>query len=498
MTRRRVRGRASAATSALAATSRSANPPSNYPNTTSSLSETLASLEHAPALIVFDLDNTLWTPELYQIRQKNSPVAGRDISLFPGALEILQFLADCQNNGDSPSSPLKNTKLAIASRTNKGAWAEQLLLEFFVCLSSDDVTLSPIRDLFHHVEIYTGSKKKHFAALRNAAGCTYSDMLFFDDDARLNLNEVSQLGVLCCHTATGITVPQFEQSLLKYSELRTGHDANHWMGHVLNDSNLNFPKSNSVSKNSPASTEQAIAGRVKFYSAQKKFGFITDTASGEEYFVHESKVPAGTNIQTGDSVVFEAGVDNQGRNSAVVVSLGSDASASGNKGSGAEIVEEQEGMVKMPCFTMSQPFAALLINGIKTVESRNNAMFQDVAAGTKVLLHCGRRDWPDQESYLDILKETGYSASDIERAGSLAKGFSKGSIIGVMTVGKTWKATDQERMGEDLQRRVLAPYEAVGRFCTEIVDAQWLKRPVKARGNAGVIEVSIPIDCLPE
>jgi magnesium-dependent phosphatase 1 len=490
MAQRRARGRVTATTSALAATSRSA---STATTSSSSLSKTLASLEQAPALIVFDLDNTLWTPELYQIRQKTPPVAGRDISLFPGALEILQFLADCQTNGNQ--SPLQNTKLAIASRTNKRAWAEQLLAEFFVCLSSDDVSLSPVRDLFHHVEIYTGSKKEHFAALRKAAGCTYSDMLFFDDDARLNLGEVSQLGVLCCHTASGITVPHFEQSLLKYSELRSGHDAGHWMGHVLNDENLNLPKSNSESRKSRSSAGQAVAGRVKFYSAQKKFGFITDTASGEEYFVHESKVPAGINIQTGDGVVFEAGVDKTGRNFAVVVSMGDDASASGSNG---KIVGKQENMVEMPCFTMSQPFAALLINGIKTVESRNNPMFQDVAAGTKVLLHCGRKDWPDQESYLDILNEAGYSASDIETSGRLAEGFSKGSIIGVMTVGKTWKATDQERMGGDLQRRVLAPYEAVGKFCTEIVDAQWLKRPVKARGNPGVYKVDIPVDCLPE
>jgi magnesium-dependent phosphatase 1 len=497
MARCRTRGKATATTSALAATSGSAS----TTTTTSSLSNTLASLEHAPALIVFDLDNTLWTPELYQIRQKTLPVAGRDICLFPGAVEILQFLADCRNNDNSPS-PLRNTQLAIASRTNKGAWAELLLTDFLVhdgaaTAAGGTGTRTAIRDLFHHVEIYTGSKKKHFAALRNAAKCTYSDMLFFDDDARLNLGEVSQLGVLCCHTPTGITVPQFTQSLLKYSELRAGHNAGHWMVHVLNNDNLNLPKSNSCASrnNSRSSVGQAVAGRVKFYSAQKKFGFIVDNASGEEYFVHESKVPAGINIQTGDGVVFEAGVDGQGRNFAVVVSVGDDASVSGSV---AEIVGKQESMVEMQCFTMSQPFAALLLNGIKTVESRNNPMFQDVAAGTKVLLHCGRKDWPDQESYLEILNEAGYSASDIEKAGRLAEGFSRGSIIGVMTVGKTWRATDRERMGGDLQRRVLAPYDAVGKFCTEIVDAQWLKRPVRTRGSPGVYKVDIPFDCLPE
>jgi magnesium-dependent phosphatase 1 len=512
VTRRRHRATTSTKT-ALAATTSS----TSTSKSSSSIAETLASLEHAPSLIVFDLDNTLWTPELYQIRQKQTPVAGRDIRLFPGAVQILQYLWIIQvqaqmkdSNSNNNNHALQNTKLAIASRTNKKAWAEELLKDFLISSSAGiDITVA---DVMAHVEIYTGSKKKHFAALRESAGCKYGEMLFFDDDARLNLGEVSQLGVLCCHTPQGITVPHFEQSLLKYSELRAGHDAGHWMGHVLNDKNLNLKSSLAQSKSGPSSDKQAdavaVAGRVKFYSAQKKFGFIVNVETGEEYFVHESKVPAGINIVTGDSVVFEAGVDGTGRNFAVVVSVGGeDSNNTGSKGKGStgsgDGTKQDNNMVEMPCFTMSQPFAALLLNGIKTVETRNNPMFQDVPAGTKVLLHCGRKDWPDQESYIDILKNDkdkagGYSDTDIESVSRLRKGFSRGSIIGVLTVGRTWKATDRERMNKDLQRRVLAPYEAVGKHCTEIVDAKWLKRPVNAKGNPGVLPREIPIDCLPE
>jgi magnesium-dependent phosphatase 1 len=437
------------------------------------LAETLASLDQAPKLIVFDLDNTLWTPELYQIRQKQPPIANRDIHLFPAALEFLQYW-------HSNSSTMQ---LAIASRTNKRAWAEQLLRDFTV---ADGVSVG---DLMAHVEIYTGSKKKHFAALRDAAGCTYSDMLFFDDDAALNLGEVSSLGVLCCHTPAGLTVPHVCQSLRHFSKLRAGHDAGHWMGYMLNAQNLNLPPAAATT----VETTEAVAGRVKFYSEPKKFGFIVNVKSGAEYFVHESKIPAGTKIRTGDSVVFEGGVDGQRRNFAVVLSVGGE-----NKSAGGAAAAKAEDTVEMLAFTMSQPFAALLLNGIKTVETRNNPMFQDVAPGTKVLLHCGRRDWPDQESYRTILQEDGYSGAEIDEASQLPDGFSKGSVIGVLTVGKTWKATDRERKGKDLQRRVLAPYEAVGKACTEIIDADWLERPVKARGNPGVYKTDIPKDCLPK
>ena len=45
-----------------------------------------------PKLIVFDLDNTLWQPELYQMRGKK-PKANKDIKLTAGALDALHDLA---------------------------------------------------------------------------------------------------------------------------------------------------------------------------------------------------------------------------------------------------------------------------------------------------------------------------------------------------------------------------------------------------------------------
>ena len=54
-----------------------------------------------PRLIVFDLDNTLWTPELYTLRSFSgyadasppNPVAGKDVWLLDGAAEVPHELA---------------------------------------------------------------------------------------------------------------------------------------------------------------------------------------------------------------------------------------------------------------------------------------------------------------------------------------------------------------------------------------------------------------------
>jgi magnesium-dependent phosphatase 1 len=419
--------------------------------------ESLASLQAVPKVIIFDLDNTLWTPELYQIRQR--PVVNRDIRLFPASMEILQFIQDIE-----PGHPLHEVELAIASRTSKGTWAEQLLHEFTI-----DTT--PLRSLFRYIEIRTGSKKQHLADIRAASGVSYSSMLFFDDDARMNLGETSQLGVLSCHTPRGLTIEHFVKALHKFSELKAGHNDPHWMGYILDASNLQIAE-----PNQPAGTK--CSGSVKFYSPTKRFGFVVDEATGAEYFVHESKVPAGMKLQTGDRVDFETNTDGQGRPSATILTGGE--------------------MVARPCFTMSQPFAALLLNGIKTVESRNNPMFHDIKPGTRLLLHCGRKDWHDLESYKTILKEKGMSSDEIQKASNLRPKFDRGCVIGVVTIGKTWMANEKELNSKDLQQKVLAPASGIGKFCTEIVEAHWLNEPIRMRGNPGVFTVEIPKKAVPE
>ena len=61
----------------------------------------LASDAQLPRLVVFDLDHTLWTPELYTLRHLPGyddasppfPVAGEDVWLLDGAEAVLHEIA---------------------------------------------------------------------------------------------------------------------------------------------------------------------------------------------------------------------------------------------------------------------------------------------------------------------------------------------------------------------------------------------------------------------
>ncbi|KAL7568998.1 hypothetical protein ACA910_021289 [Epithemia clementina (nom. ined.)] len=506
------------------------------------LNETfLSQLQVLPKLIVFDLDNTLWTPELYQIRlprQRGNmvPTVNRDIRLFDDARRILEFLASLQQKGQCGT--LETMQLAVASRTSRTQWARQLLKGFTVASSSSSTKKEvPIEALFGPslIQIQTGSKKEHFANLRQITGHLYTEMLFFDDDASMNLQEIStQLGVLCCHTPRGITIPHFAKALQKYNDLKAGKDARHWMGYILNTDNLGITEyyslengqrnSNKESGSQEVDTNRVWTGRIKFYSPQKKFGFVVadkgshgnrDSSSDQdkgEYFFHESRVPDGMaqQIKTGDKVTFTLSEDRRrpGSLSATIQSFANGdvvalkLSSTREKSSTTSATMET---IEMPCFSMSQPFCALLLNGIKTVESRKQPIFQQLPVGSRILVACGRRDWPDQESYLEILsRNEGESSTDLDQTipqwTRLPRGFAKGQVVGMVTLGPTRRISMQQRANDSkLQRQVLAYADGIGEYCTEISDPTWLTKSFSlGKGQPGMFTVQLPTDCLPQ
>ena len=168
-----------------------------------------------PKMIVFDLDHTLWTPELYTLRhipESDRPVAGEDVWLLPDSYAVLHELATHPRWKD-------DVQIGIASRTSSVSFAHHLL---------NTIEIDDGRSIASLVEpgctqIFSGNKKKHFERLVKASGYDYSDMIFFDDarDGKYgNCEPVAALGTMSCHCPRGLTLDIFEHGLKQYAELR--------------------------------------------------------------------------------------------------------------------------------------------------------------------------------------------------------------------------------------------------------------------------------------
>ena len=418
-------------------------------------------------MIVLDLDNTVWSPELYQLRKlqraNQMPVAGKDVTLFPGTKD---FLAKVQAGDYFPS----DTKFAVASRTKSVEWAHDLLEQF-----------QELRHAIDYVEIFPGDKKTHFQNLQRDSGIAFEDMLFFDDarDGRYgNCEPVSAMGVLSVHCPNGLYENSvWETALQRYDQWdKTPNTIVEWDGSVTNPSTLAL---------------QQQEGTIKTINSEKRFGFISKGGKGRnsDVFFHFSNLPDGVMVEQGDKIKFTVVKDprNGKFRAANIEVVGGDAGSS-NSGS----------YVSMRAFSMNMPFAALLANGYKTLESRNGTMFQPYPPGTQMLLHVGRRTYPDGNRHLEIMREQGLSDDEIRELKSLPPSFDKGMLVAIMVIGKTYDTSVEERSTDDMQRGICAYGRDSGRRLTEITKVTYLKRPVPMPAQGGVFKVNIDPDAVPD
>eukprot|EP00980_Cylindrotheca_fusiformis_P007395 scaffold1525_cov142-Cylindrotheca_fusiformis.AAC.195 len=414
-----------------------------------------------PKLIVFDLDNTLWTPELYQLRKlqraNQTPRAGKDVKLMKGAQKVLtEYVPKLQEQG---------VQFAVASRTKSVEWAHSLMGQF------------GLKEVMCYIEIFPGDKKQHFQKMQQASGFQFEDMLFFDDarDGKYgNCEPVSEMGVLAVHCPNGLHDENvFTTALDQYKKWdRSPDHIVEWDG--------------SVTKRKSARSSKRLEGSIKMIRHDKRYGFIQyRDGKTRDVFFHFNNLPdKKCTVEEGDEVSFQVERDpKNGKFMATEISIEK---------------AKDENTVQMRCFSMNQPFAALLANGYKTLETRNGTMFTQYTEGTQMLLHVGRRIYPDGDKHIEVMKSSGLSEEEIEKLKKLPQGFGRGNAIAIVELGKTYETTVAERSEPDFQRSVAAYGADSGRIVTEIRRVNYLRKPVKVSGQGGVFKVQIDPDVIPD
>jgi len=149
-----------------------------------------------PSMIVFDLDDCLWTPEMHELYSKPtrkvygvlnpweqdqsrhiqgvvglSNNLGETVTLYDGARRALFELVT--------NPKYQQVKLAVASTSLEPSFSH-------ACLEGIDVTTTKtIRDIIHYHQIgrngkLSSRKTTHFRELHRESGIAYDEMLFFD------------------------------------------------------------------------------------------------------------------------------------------------------------------------------------------------------------------------------------------------------------------------------------------------------------------------------
>lgn len=187
--------------------------------------------ERLPTMIVFDLDDCLWTPEMHTLGYPGptKPVKGKvegfaeelvigmkcpngpTVKLFDGARKALIELAT--------DRAYQDIIIAVASSSLEPTYSD-------ACLSNIEVIPGvTMRSMVQFAQIgrtgkLSSRKTTHFKLLHEESGVTYNEMLFFDDcNWGDHVGDVGNVyGVIGCRTPYGLQLSEFYDGLARYNK----------------------------------------------------------------------------------------------------------------------------------------------------------------------------------------------------------------------------------------------------------------------------------------
>jgi len=162
-----------------------------------------------PKVVAFDLDGTIWSPDMYMLWGGGSPFSfvnnynlldrsGQKVKLLGISGEILDTINTKEEWSD--------TKVAWVSCTDEPSWADECMNKFKTPM---DV---PLVERVHEQCIFKDNKRVHFQELKKRTGVEFVDMIFFDNE-KYNIESVSKLGVCSVYCPDGMTRAIWEKGI---------------------------------------------------------------------------------------------------------------------------------------------------------------------------------------------------------------------------------------------------------------------------------------------
>lgn len=202
----------------------------------------------SPSLVVFDLDECVWHPEMYTLDEVPTddaahrvvgPLAGgtgvvgvrsgsATIALYPGALKALQELhagkypdmrAATASSADTPHAVAIGRAALSILEVVPGVTVRQVLARGFAPGFGGNLQIGRTPPLS------SNKAETHFPILKRETGVPYNGMLFFDDcNWGDHCTKVARgcKGVVAQKTPHGMTEAEWAKGLKKFAEAHSG------------------------------------------------------------------------------------------------------------------------------------------------------------------------------------------------------------------------------------------------------------------------------------
>ncbi|XP_068553484.1 EOLA-like protein [Anas acuta] len=153
--------------------------------------------------------------------------------------------------------------------------------------------------------------------------------------------------------------------------------------------------------------------------------------------------------------------------------------------------------MKLGCLSFRQPYAGLVLNKVKTIETRWRPVLARYQHRT-IAVHIAVKDWED-EAWRDILlSRFGMTAEQVQDLLDEGEKFGRGVIAGLVDIGETSLYPENlppEKVLELENKAVLSNLDQ--KYLTVVSNPRWLLEPIPARGFRGVWQVNIPDELIP-
>ncbi|XP_052596487.1 protein EOLA1 [Peromyscus californicus insignis] len=153
--------------------------------------------------------------------------------------------------------------------------------------------------------------------------------------------------------------------------------------------------------------------------------------------------------------------------------------------------------MKFSCLSFRQPYAGLILNGVKTLETRWRPLLRSHQKCT-IAIHIAHRDWEDDAWQEVLIERLGMTLTQIQTLLQEGEKYGRGVIAGLVDIGETLQCPETLAANEVIELETQAVLTNLQqKYLTPISNPRWLLEPIPRKGGKDIFQVDIPEHLIP-